>query len=129
MKRLLRSGGAAILCLLATTGCLFNVKHELPANSYFGKLPERNGALGKAFEDGGRKNWALAGLVSYSGWSSGDVLEQQAGTTSGHVENLAIETTFDTIDTVVWVFPGFLYGYYIWAPRTVRVEGTQVRDR
>jgi len=45
------------------------------------------------------------------------------------VESLAIETSFDTVDTIVWFFPGFLYGYYIWAPRTVRVEGTQVRDR
>lgn len=122
-----RRGLAAATALLLS-GCLFTAKHELPPNAVFGKLPRGPAAKVEHFEDDSMKNWALAGLVPYSGFSSRDLLAKQTSTPDARVENLEIETRFGTLDTIVWVVPGFFYGYYLWAPRTVAVRGTRVDD-
>jgi hypothetical protein len=115
---------ALSLALLASPGCMFRVRHELPPNAYFGRLPAAADERVTSFEDHGMKNWALAGLVPYSSWSTDDLLARQRGTT--RIENLSVQTEFSTVDTIVWVVPGFAYGYYLWAPRTITVRGARV---
>ncbi|MFQ5514696.1 MAG: hypothetical protein ACE5FG_09675 [Myxococcota bacterium] len=125
MRAPLRTTLVPVLALaLLTSGCLFTVKHELPPNVYFGKLPHSSGERRKNFEDKGMKNWLLAGLVPYSGWGSKDLLPKRPSV--DRIENLSIETRFSALDTLIWVVPGFFYGYYIWAPRSIYVTGTQV---
>ncbi len=111
----------AFLC----SGCMFKVAHELPPNTYFGKLPGTSTMGARNFEREGHKNWALAGFVPYSNWATKDLLEDDADLR--RIEQLEIETTFNTFDTVVWVIPGFAYGYYVWAPRTIKVTGVEIR--
>lgn len=123
--RVARLLGLALFCASATSGCLFTVQHELPPNVYFGHLPKAPAERSDRFIDQGMKNWALAGLVPYSGWSSKELFARNSRTTK-RIEDLAIETRFGTIDTIVWVVPGFAYGYYLWAPRTVEVTGSRV---
>jgi hypothetical protein len=117
---------AALAILFLASGCLHSVRHELPEHTYFGQLPAAEGERRVAFEDSGMKNWALAGLLPYSSWSSSNMLAERNG--AKRVENLEIETRFGRIDTIVWVVPGFFYGYYVWAPRTVSVSGTKVSE-
>jgi hypothetical protein len=105
---------------------MFTVRHELPPNAYFGHLPNTPAERSERFDDHGMKNWALAGLLPYSGWSSKELLEKHDQGSINRIEDLAIETRFGTIDTIVWVVPGFFYGYYLWAPRTVEVTGSRV---
>jgi hypothetical protein len=112
------------LALLAATGCMFRVRHELPPNAYFGRMPARANERVWSFENHGMKNWALAGLVPYSSWSTDDLLPHDPKVT--RLENLTVQTQFSTWDTVVWVVPGFAYGYYLWAPRTITVRGARV---
>lgn len=120
---------AGLLVTGGTTGCLFTVEHQLPPDAYFGRRPDPGAhATRQPFRDAHMKNWALAGLVPYSGWSSGDMLGGEAKRRNVRVEDLAIETRFGTLDTIVWVVPGFAYGYYLWAPRTVEVSGTRVTE-
>jgi len=116
----------ALVCASLTTGCLFNVRHEIPPNAYFGQLPDQPADRVEEFSDSGMKNWALAGFVPYSSWSSRNMLEDDESGSSERVEDLAIETRFGTLDTIIWVVPGFFYGYYIWATRTVKVSGSRV---
>jgi hypothetical protein len=122
--RRLASGLALAVALAAAPGCMFRVRHELPPNTYFGHLPSSADERSTAFEAHGMKNWALAGLVPYSSWSTDDLLQPPRGTT--RIENLSVQTQFSTIDTIVWVIPGFAYGYYLWAPRTITVRGARV---
>jgi hypothetical protein len=112
------------LALAGGSGCMFRVRHELPPNAYFGRLPASADERVTTFEDHAMKNWALAGLVPYTSFSTDDLLPHDRGTT--RVENLAVKTEFSTIDTIVWVIPGFAYGYYLWAPRTITVRGARV---
>jgi len=121
-----RIAAAVLAILFFGSGCLHSVRHELPEHSYFGQLPAAEGERRVAFEDSGMKNWALAGLLPYSGWGTGDMLAGRNG--AKRVENLEIQTQFGRIDTIVWVIPGFFYGYYLWAPRTVSVSGTKVSE-
>ncbi|MCP4006026.1 MAG: hypothetical protein GY725_17710 [bacterium] len=107
------------------SGCMFKVSHELPPKTYFGKLPNAPAATEQKFERQGHKNWWLAGLVPYSDWGTRDLLASSSGVQ--RIEDLEIETTFDTFDTIVWVIPGFAYGYYLWAPRSIKVKGVEVR--
>ena len=118
----------ALACALLTSGCLFTAKHELPPNAVFGKLPHQRGARLERFEDSSMKNWALIGFVPYSRWGSRNLIANNAFGRTTRVENLEIETRFGTLDTIIWVVPGFFYGYYIWAPRTVAVRGTRVDE-
>ncbi|MBW2281920.1 MAG: hypothetical protein JRG82_14355 [Deltaproteobacteria bacterium] len=120
---------AAFVCASLTTGCLFTARHELPANAVFGKFPEHSAAGERPFEDSGMKNWALAGFVPWTGWGSQRMLEEHDPGSGLRIENLAIETRFGTWDTIIWVFPGFFYGYYLWAPRTVEVSGSVVHGQ
>jgi hypothetical protein len=117
----------ALLVAAAANGCMFKVKHELPARSYFGHLPKSEQERTRPFETHGMKNWALAGMVAYSGWGTKDLIPGAPAVR--RVEDLAVETRFSTIDTIVWVIPGFAYGYYLWAPRTIEVEGNRVYEK
>ncbi len=118
---------SSLLCLVLASGCMHRVTHELPPNAYFGHVPTRPDQQTSSFAADGMKNWALAGLVPYSSWSSANLIPQGPGVE--RVENLMLQTQFSTLDTVVWVIPGFAYGYYLWAPRTVTVRGSKVVHR
>ena len=115
---------ALSLALLSAPGCMFRVRHELPPNAYFGRLPASADERVTSFEEHGMKNWALAGLVPYSSFSTDDLLPHDRAT--ARIENLDVQTQFSTVDTIVWVIPGFAYGYYLWAPRTITVRGARV---
>lgn len=120
------SGALALaLCLgLAASGC-FTVQHDLPDNAYFGTLPAKPGETRQPFRTEAMKNWALAGLVPYSSYDTGNLVEPLA---ARRLEGVEVETRFSELDTLVWIVPGMFYGYYIWAPRTLSVSGTEVRD-
>jgi hypothetical protein len=127
---IVRTAILALVCTSLTTGCLFTVRHELPPNAYFGRLPSPPAKRIDRFEDHGMKNWLLAGLVPYTGWSTENLLEKNGNGSDERIQNLAIETRFGALDTIIWVVPGFFYGYYVWAPRTVEVRGSRVsQDR
>jgi hypothetical protein len=121
---------AAAAGILATafvaSGCMFKVQHSLPPHSYFGRPPGSGSESRRGFELQATKNWALAGLLPYSGWATRDLLRESKG--ADRIEDLMIETRFSVRDTIVWVVPGFFYGYYVWAPRTIRVSGTEIRE-
>jgi hypothetical protein len=121
----MRNAATAVATLVFASGC-FSVRHELPEHTYFGRLPAAPGERRQTFEDSGMKNWALAGLLPYSGWDSGNMLAERNG--AKRVEQLEIQTQFSRLDTVIWVVPGMFYGYYLWAPRTVSVRGTKVSN-
>lgn len=112
-----------IVVSLVSSGCMFKMRHELPTNVYFSAEPRAE--KGKSFEDEAMKNWALAGLVPYSEFGAKDLIPAGSG---GELSSLSIETVFTGIDTVIWVVPGFFYGYYLWAPRHVKVEGEYIED-
>lgn len=119
--RLLATLGMAALVSGASTGCMFRMQHELPLNAYLNHEP--GGARRRAFDDEGMKNWALAGLVPYSDFGAKDLVES---TTGREVSDLSVKTEFTGLDTLIWVIPGFAYGYYLWAPRHVKVSGEYV---
>ncbi len=117
----------SLLCLALASGCMHKVVHELPPNAYFGHAPARPAEQTSSFADHGMKNWWLAGLVPYTSWNSANLIPQ--GPKVERVENLVVQTQFSKLDTVVWVIPGFAYGYYLWAPRTITVQGAKVEQR
>lgn len=113
--------GLVGLLLASSTGCMFKVRHEIPLNAYVN--PEPGGTRRTGFEGESMKNWALAGLVPYSDFGTKNLVERRRGR---EISSLSIETVFTGIDTLIWVVPGFAYGYYLWAPRHVRVHGEYV---
>jgi hypothetical protein len=115
---------AALGLALAATGC-FTVEHHLPPHSYFGRLPARPGETATEFERHAMKNWYLAGLGAYSKFSTGDLVSP--GTRVDRIESLELETGFSRLDMLIWVIPGQAYGYYFWAPRTLRIRGREIR--
>jgi hypothetical protein len=121
-----RSVLCRLLCLVGLTGC-FTVKHELPPGSYFGHLPKGTHEVSRPFAAEKMKNWLLAGLLPYSRFGVKDLVPNGAGVK--RVEGIELETRFSVIDTIVWIVPGAFYGYYVWAPRTVRIEGSAVSER
>jgi hypothetical protein len=114
----------AIFSFFLASAC-FSVEHRLPPQTYFGQLPKGAGERAATFQRGGHKNWFLAGLGPYSSWSSRNLLATDSS--AKRIEAIAIETEFDAFDVVVSVVPGMLYGYYVWAPRSIRVSGTEIR--
>ena len=115
---------AASACLLAS-GCMFKTQHAFPQHTYFGRAPDAASVEKReAFAHEASKNWALAGLVAWSDWGVVDLAPENRR--NQRIENASLETIFDELDTVVWVIPGFAYGYYFWAPRTIRFAGDQV---
>jgi hypothetical protein len=126
MKRAVRTLGVVFLAA-SVSGCFFKANHNLPPRSYFGHLPRSEEERTRPFEKHGMKNWAVNGLVSYSGWGAKDLISTSPAVR--RVEDLAIETRFSAIDTVVWVIPGFFWGYVFWAPRTIEVEGNRVYEK
>lgn len=119
MKRI-----AIVLTLVGAAGC-FSVNHQLPENAYFGTLPTRQPTGTVPFQTESMKNWALAGLLPYSPWTTSDVLARQLGpSATQQVQIRSIETVFAPLDVLVSIVPGAFYGYYVWAPRTIRVSGS-----
>jgi hypothetical protein len=119
MKRI-----ACVLAWIVATGC-FSVNHRLPENAYFGTLPGRQPAAGAPFQTESMKNWALAGLLPYSRWTTSDVVARQLGASATQpLQIRAIETVFTPLDVLISIVPGAFYGYYVWAPRTIRVSGS-----
>ena len=127
--RIRRSNWVALIaCGLATLllpGCLFKMNHQLPPYTSFGGSAER-AAPAQHFEDRGMKNYMLAGLMPWWTFGTKDLVEPPPG---HHAENVKITTRFDWLDTVIWVVPGFFYGYYVWAPRHIEVEGDYVESK
>ena len=115
---------ASLACALA--GC-FTVTHHLPPHSYFGKLPPTAGETVQPFQDSAMKNWLLAGLLPWSRFATNDLLAEQ-GAGPLRYQNLEVETEFTALDTLIWIVPGQFYGYYVWAPRHIKVTGEAVRS-
>ena len=120
--RLARALVAAALAL-PLSGCLFYMNHELPPNTTFGGRVEK-GAHVQHAESSKLKPYLLAGLLPYPFFPTKDMLK--APPQGKHLTNVAIETQFNWFDTIVWVVPGFFYGYYVFAPRHAKVTGNYV---
>ena len=114
----------ALLLSTQLTGCLFYMNHELPPNTVFGGPVEKNVKVQHA-EESLFKPYLLAGLLPYPFFPTKDVLKAPPKGT--HLTNVSIETQFNWFDTVVWVVPGFFYGYYVFAPRHATVSGNYVQ--
>jgi hypothetical protein len=113
----------AAALVLPLSGCLFYMNHELPPNTTFGGRVEKGARIQHA-ENSKIKPYLLAGLLPYPFFPTKDMLE--APPQGKHLANVAIETEFNWFDTVVWVVPGFFYGYYVFAPRHAKVTGNYV---
>lgn len=117
----------ALLCLAlawAASGC-FTVEYRLPPHTYFGKLPAQPGETARDFDREAMKNWFLAGLFPWSKFSAEDLMARDGHTK--RIESVELETRFSKLDTLIWFIPGQVYGYYVWAPRTLRVRGREIR--
>lgn len=123
--------GVALAAVAFWCSACFTVQHELPPHSYFGKLPPAvsaaPGARTEAFDQEASKNWALAGLVAYSDFGVKD-LAPASDPATGRLENVEVETRFSEFDVLISIIPGLAYGYYLWAPRTVRIKGRRVEE-
>ena len=108
---------------LPLSGCLFYMNHELPPNTTFGGRVE-TGAHVQHAESSKLKPYLLAGLLPYPFFPTKDMLK--APPQGKHLANVAIETQFNWFDTIIWVVPGFFYGYYVFAPRHAKVTGNYV---
>ena len=120
--------GAAVAIAALCTGC-FTVQHELPPRSYFGTLPVAASEIrspSKPFDLEASKNWFLAGLVAYTDFGVKDLTPE--ADESVRFEGVEVETRFSEFDVFISIIPGLAYGYYIWAPRTVRIKGRQVEE-
>jgi hypothetical protein len=122
----LRRLAASVAAVALGSGCMFNMNHRFPPNTVFGGASSQpaNAQTLKSFEESRMKNYLLAGLVPYTGFGTKDLAESPR-----QGQRLAVsevETTFNALDTVIWVVPGFFYGYYIWAPRHVGMTGRYV---
>jgi hypothetical protein len=115
------------LALVAALAGCFTVEHRLPPHSYFGQLPPQPGETSTELDRHAMKNWYLAGLGSWSDFSDADLVETGPGVR--RIESLELETRFAPLDVLVWVIPGQVYGYYLWAPRTLRIRGREIQRR
>ena len=124
MRHSARTRLLALAIAIGSAGC-FSLQHELPPNAYFGTLPRgATGGTGVTFDDQTFKNWALAGLLPYTSWSTSQLLaEQPAVRDAKSIQIREIETVFSPFDVAVSIVPGAFYGYYVWATRTVHVTG------
>jgi len=113
------------LLSLQLSGCLFYMNHELPPNTTFGGRPA-GGAPAKHAEHSKLKPYLLAGLLPYPGFPTRNLL--QPPHRGQRLTNVEIETQFNWFDTIVWVVPGFFYGYYVFAPRHATVRGDYVQS-
>jgi hypothetical protein len=111
------------LLSLQLSGCLFYMNHELPPNTTFGGRAEK-GARVQPSENSKLKPYLLAGLLPYPFFPTKDMLPPPRH--GQHLANVEIETQFNWFDTIVWVVPGFFYGYYVFAPRHATVRGNYV---
>jgi hypothetical protein len=112
-----------IALALGTSAC-FTVEHRLPPHAYFGRLPAQRGERAREFDRQAMKNWYLAGLGAWSRFSMDDL--EPTGDGVRRIEALELETRFAPRDVLVWVIPGQFYGYYFWAPRTLRIRGHEI---
>jgi hypothetical protein len=104
---------------------MFRMTHKIPMDAYF-NAEAPAGTRGHRFHAEGMKNFALAGVLPYSRFGTKDLVAESVDTRSGHLSNVAIETQFNALDTLIWVIPGFAYGYYLWAPRHVKIDAVHV---
>ena len=123
-SRTARSTLLAVALALATGGC-FTVEHRLPPHSFFGRLPSQPGETAREFDRQAMKNWGLAGLFAWSDFSTDDLAA--TGGSVRRIESLELETRFSKLDMLIWVIPGQVYGYYAWAPRTLRIRGREIQ--
>ena len=119
----LRAALAAGLSIVLS-GC-FTMNHSFPPNTQFGHRPEGAVSVGKV-EDKGMKNYFLSGLFPYSSFGTKDLAKDPGP--GRQLADVQIETQFNWFDFVVSIVPGLYYGYYVWAPRHVGVEGVVVEN-
>jgi hypothetical protein len=124
--RLLIRPLAALLVLLALplSGCMFAMEHKFPEGTRFDR--ERHVRVVRRVEDSRMKNYLLAGLLPWTRFGTKDIAEEPGA--GRHLSGTQVETTFNALDTVIWVVPGFFYGYYVWAPRHVGVSADVVQE-
>jgi hypothetical protein len=107
---------------VALSGC-FTMNHTFPPNTQFGQRPGGAVSVGKV-EDKGMKNYLLSGLLPYTSFGTKDLAKDPGP--GRQLADVQIETQFNWFDFVVSIVPGLYYGYYVWAPRHVGVEGVVI---
>lgn len=126
MHRIIRRGvTAAVVVLLAVpmSGCLFQMSHRFPPGTEFGRRPVGFKDVRK-IDDNSMKNYILAGLLPYTSFGTKDEARLLP---DERLMDTEVQTSFNAFDTLIWVVPGFFYGYYLWAPRHVELKGEVVR--
>lgn len=111
--------------VLPLGGCLYQMKHEFPDGTYFNR--QRDATVTRKIDDSQMKNYLLAGLAPWSDFGSKDLVDVSAH--EEHLSGVKVETTFNVLDTIIWVVPGFAYGIYVWAPRHVGVKGDVIEGK
>lgn len=114
----------AALLLLPLAGCMFSMEHRFPEGTRFDR--ERDVRVVQRVDDSRMKNYLLAGLLPWTRFGTKDIAKQPGD--GRHLTGTEVETTFNALDTVIWVVPGFFYGYYVWAPRHVGVKADVVQE-
>jgi hypothetical protein len=123
---------ACAATLVLASGCMFQMNHRFPPNTIFGGASAATGGAGRganaptltSFQDSRMKNYLLAGLVPYTGFGTKNLAA--APNAGQRLAVSEVETTFNALDTLIWVVPGFFYGYYVWAPRHVGMTARYV---
>ena len=111
---------AALAALVLPLGACFHISHDLPQGAYFGTLPQGERLQGSPYDQWSMKNWALAGLVPYTSFNAGNMIP--APMAGQYVKISSIETVFTALDVGISIVPGYFYGYYVWAPRSIKVR-------
>jgi hypothetical protein len=116
--------GLAALLVLPLAGCMFAMEHRFPDGTRFDR--EHDVRVVDRVDDAGMKNYLLAGLLPWTRFGTKDLARDPGA--GRHLSGTQVETTFNALDTVIWVVPGFFYGYYVWAPRHVGVKADVVQE-
>lgn len=116
--------GLAALLALPLAGCMFAMEHRFPEGTRFDQ--ERDVRVVRRVDDSAMKNYLLAGLLPWTHYGTKDLVGEPGP--GRHLSSTSVETTFNALDTVIWIVPGFFYGYYVWAPRHVGVKADVVQE-
>lgn len=126
MKRLRRRAARVVAAFLPLplAGCMFAMEHRFPEGTRFDR--ERDVRVVRHIDESRMKNYLLAGLLPWTRFGTKDIAKDPGP--GRHLAGTSVETTFNALDTVIWIVPGFFYGYYIWAPRHVGVTAEVVEE-
>jgi hypothetical protein len=124
-KTMRRAATAALALMAGSLSACFTMTHEFPANTTFGGASLQSPPV-RTIEDSSMKNWLIAGLIPWSKFDTDDMVGVPPK--GQHVAVSEVDTTFNELDTLIWIVPGQFYGYYVWAPRHVGVKAKVVKD-